>query len=176
MKKVLVTGGAGYIGAHCCVALIEAGMRPIIFDNLCNSYPAVLDRIEKITAMRPELIRGDVRDAAALDALFGAHDISSVIHLAALKAVDAQGGSTDGRAVVARMKATPTEDPLFGRGSIRADGRRLSPVYVFQVKAANNDGVWNEAGTAIRVTITPPFWAASALRVTRIRTRPPARK
>jgi branched-chain amino acid transport system substrate-binding protein len=52
-----------------------------------------------------------------------------------LKAVDALGASTDGRAVVARMKATPTEDPLFGRGSIRPDGRRLSPVYVFQVKA-----------------------------------------
>jgi len=52
-----------------------------------------------------------------------------------LKAVDALGASTDGRAGVARMKATPTEDPLFGRGSIRPDGRRLSPVYVFQVKA-----------------------------------------
>ncbi len=52
-----------------------------------------------------------------------------------LKAIDAEGGSTDGRAVVGRMKAMPTDDPLFGRGSIRADGRRLSPVYVFQVKA-----------------------------------------
>ncbi len=52
-----------------------------------------------------------------------------------LKAVDALGGSADGRAVVARMKAMPTEDALFGRGAIRADGRRLSPVYVFQVKA-----------------------------------------
>jgi UDP-glucose 4-epimerase len=87
MTNVLVTGGAGYIGAHCCVALIEAGLRPIIFDNLCNAYPAVLDRIEKITAFRPELMRGDVRDAAALDEVFRTHDISSVIHLAALKAV-----------------------------------------------------------------------------------------
>ncbi|MBV1796498.1 ABC transporter substrate-binding protein [Siccirubricoccus sp. G192] len=52
-----------------------------------------------------------------------------------LRAVDAEHGSTDGRAVVARMKAMPTEDPLFGRGSIRADGRRTSPVYMFQVKA-----------------------------------------
>jgi branched-chain amino acid transport system substrate-binding protein len=51
-----------------------------------------------------------------------------------LKAVEALGNSTDGRAVVARMKATPTEDPLFGRGEIRPDGRRISPVYVFQVK------------------------------------------
>jgi branched-chain amino acid transport system substrate-binding protein len=58
---------------------------------------------------------------------------AAVLHY--LKAVEAERGSTDGRAVVARMKATPTEDPLFGRGSIRADGRRLSPVYVFQVKA-----------------------------------------
>jgi branched-chain amino acid transport system substrate-binding protein len=52
-----------------------------------------------------------------------------------LKAVEALGNSTDGRAVVARMKTTPTEDPLFGRGAIRADGRRMSPVYVFQTKA-----------------------------------------
>jgi branched-chain amino acid transport system substrate-binding protein len=58
---------------------------------------------------------------------------AAVLHY--LKAVDAAGGSADGRAVVARMKATPTEDALFGRGAIRADGRRLSPVYVFQVKA-----------------------------------------
>lgn len=52
-----------------------------------------------------------------------------------LRAVDAEGGSTDGRAIVARMKAMPTDDPLFGHGSIRADGRRVSPVYVFQVKS-----------------------------------------
>ncbi|MBX6374409.1 MAG: ABC transporter substrate-binding protein [Acetobacteraceae bacterium] len=58
---------------------------------------------------------------------------AAVLHY--LKAVDAVGGSTDGRAVVARMKAMPTDDRIFGRGSIRADGRRMSPVYVFQVKA-----------------------------------------
>ncbi|GGG37460.1 ABC transporter permease [Caldovatus sediminis] len=58
---------------------------------------------------------------------------AAVLHF--LKAVDAVGGSTDGRAVVARMKEMPTDDRLFGRGSIRADGRRMSPVYVFQVKA-----------------------------------------
>ena len=52
-----------------------------------------------------------------------------------LKAVEALGQSTDGRAVVARMKATPTDDTVFGQGEIRADGRRISPVYVFQVKA-----------------------------------------
>ncbi len=87
MSKVLVTGGAGYIGAHCCVSLIEAGMTPLIYDNLGNSHRAVIDRIQQITGARPDLIVGDVRDEAALDSVFSANDITSVIHFAALKAV-----------------------------------------------------------------------------------------
>ena len=87
MSKVLVTGGAGYIGAHCCVSLIEAGMTPLIYDNLGNSHRAVIDRIQQITGVRPDLIVGDVRDEAALDSVFSANDITSVIHFAALKAV-----------------------------------------------------------------------------------------
>ena len=57
---------------------------------------------------------------------------SSVIHY--LKAVDKVGNANDGRAIVAAMKAMPTDDPLFGKGSIRADGRKLHPMYLFQVK------------------------------------------
>lgn len=87
MSKVLVTGGAGYIGAHCCVSLIEAGMTPLIYDNLGNSHRAVIDRIQQITGVRPDLIVGDVRNEAALDSVFSANDITSVIHFAALKAV-----------------------------------------------------------------------------------------
>ena len=87
MSKVLVTGGAGYIGAHCCVSLIDAGLTPLIYDNLGNSHGAVVDRIERIAGLRPELVVGDVRDADALDAMFAKHNISSVIHFAALKAV-----------------------------------------------------------------------------------------
>ncbi|MFC5081087.1 UDP-glucose 4-epimerase [Vibrio thalassae] len=85
--NVLVTGGAGYIGSHTCVQLIEAGMTPVIFDNLYNAKAAVLDRIEKVAGKRPEFIQGDVRDKSALVAALKTHDIHSVIHFAGLKAV-----------------------------------------------------------------------------------------
>jgi UDP-glucose 4-epimerase len=88
MSGILVTGGAGYIGAHCCVALINAGHRPIIFDNMSNANAVVLDRIEVITGFRPPLFVGDVRDPVALASAFDAHEISAVMHLAALKAVE----------------------------------------------------------------------------------------
>ena len=84
MSTILVTGGAGYIGAQCCVSLIEAGHRPLILDNLSNAHPGVLDRLERITGVRPDFIEGDVRDAQALDALFSSHEIAAVIHFAAL--------------------------------------------------------------------------------------------
>ncbi len=84
---VLVTGGCGYIASHTAVALIEAGMRPILFDNLSNSKPAVLDRVEQITGVRPQLVIGDVRDRAALDAVLADHPVEAVLHFAGLKAV-----------------------------------------------------------------------------------------
>lgn len=87
MTNILVTGGAGYIGAHCCVALIAAGLRPIIFDNFVNSSPRVVDRIEQITGRRPPLVEGDVRDERALAAAIAEYAVSAVIHFAALKAV-----------------------------------------------------------------------------------------
>ncbi len=85
--KVLVTGGMGYIGSHTCVQMIEAGIEPIIIDNLGNSNVAVLDRIESLTQVRPVFYQGDIRDEAFLDAIFAEHSISSVIHFAGLKAV-----------------------------------------------------------------------------------------
>mgnify|MGYP003429888869 CR=1 FL=1 len=84
---VLVTGGAGYIGSHTIVALIEAGIEPIILDNFCNSKPAVLGRIDEITGTHPLHVHGDIRDRALLDRLFAEHEIDSVIHFAGLKAV-----------------------------------------------------------------------------------------
>lgn len=87
MSTILVAGGAGYIGAQCCVSLIEAGYRPVILDNLSNSHIGVIDRIERITGERPDFVEGDVRDAAGLDALFSTRDIAAVIHFAALKSV-----------------------------------------------------------------------------------------
>ncbi|MDR0226504.1 MAG: UDP-glucose 4-epimerase GalE [Burkholderiaceae bacterium] len=84
---ILVTGGAGFIGTHTCVELAAAGEPYLIFDNFSNSSLEVLERMERITGRRPPCIEGDVRDRAALDRLFAEHDITEVIHFAALKAV-----------------------------------------------------------------------------------------
>jgi UDP-glucose 4-epimerase len=84
---VLVTGGAGYIGSHTVVQLIEAGHEPIILDNFSNSRPGVLNRIEEITGARPRHVEGDIRDRRLLDGLFAEDAVDSVIHFAGLKAV-----------------------------------------------------------------------------------------
>jgi UDP-glucose 4-epimerase len=86
-NKVLVTGGAGYIGSHTCVALLEAGYEPLIYDNFCNSSELVLERLKTITGRELTCVRGDLRDRAGLDSLFAAHEISAVVHFAGLKAV-----------------------------------------------------------------------------------------
>ena len=84
---ILVTGGAGYIGSHTCVALAAAGEPVLVLDNFCNSRAGVLERVGQITGTVPQLVEGDVRDAALLQALFERHPIKAVIHFAALKAV-----------------------------------------------------------------------------------------
>ncbi|MBN8776928.1 UDP-glucose 4-epimerase GalE, partial [Thiomonas arsenitoxydans] len=84
---ILVTGGAGYIGSHTCVALIEAGYTPVVYDNLCNSSAESLARVERITGKRPVFVQADIRDAARLDAVFAQHKIDAAIHFAGLKAV-----------------------------------------------------------------------------------------
>ncbi|WP_045614068.1 UDP-glucose 4-epimerase GalE [Vibrio vulnificus] len=84
---ILVTGGSGYIGSHTCIQMIEAGMTPIILDNLYNSKLLVLDRIEQVTGVRPTFYQGDIRDSEILQHVFAQHDIQGVIHFAGLKAV-----------------------------------------------------------------------------------------
>ncbi|MGJ7508116.1 UDP-glucose 4-epimerase GalE [Variovorax sp. GT1P44] len=86
-QTILVTGGAGFIGSHTCVALAAAGYTPLILDNLGNSDVRVLDRLGRIIGTVPRLIEGDVRDRALLDRLFSAEPIAGVIHFAGLKAV-----------------------------------------------------------------------------------------
>ncbi|HCE3326231.1 TPA: UDP-glucose 4-epimerase GalE [Vibrio parahaemolyticus] len=85
--KVLVTGGMGYIGSHTCIQMIEAGMTPVILDNLYNSKSTVLERIEKVSGVKPTFIEADIRDKAALVEALKAHNIEAVIHFAGLKAV-----------------------------------------------------------------------------------------
>jgi UDP-glucose 4-epimerase len=87
VATILLTGGTGYIGSHTCVELIKAGYETILYDNLCNSSPVVIDRIEKITGTRPPFVEGDIRDTQALDRLFASYPIDAVIHFAGLKAV-----------------------------------------------------------------------------------------
>lgn len=84
---ILITGGAGYIGSHTAVMLMEAGHRIIIIDNLCNSSPRVLDRLRQLCGDEFEFVQADVRDGAALDSVFAQHPVESVIHFAGLKAV-----------------------------------------------------------------------------------------
>ena len=87
MSTILVTGGAGYIGSHTVVELLNAGHQVIIVDNLCNSSIAVLDRIKKLAHPQFKFVQADVRDGAALDRLFAEQPIDGVIHFAGLKAV-----------------------------------------------------------------------------------------
>ena len=89
MSVVLVTGGAGFIGSHTCIALIEAGHRVVVIDDLSNGREAVLERIGRIAGEVPAFVRADVRDEAAMLATMRAHGVEAVIHFAGWKAVDA---------------------------------------------------------------------------------------
>ena len=85
--RVLVTGGAGYIGSHTCVELMESGHDVVVIDNLCNSNPRSLERVEALTGKKVSFYEGDVRDEALLRRIFAEQAIDSVIHFAGLKAV-----------------------------------------------------------------------------------------
>lgn len=86
--KILVTGGAGYIGSHLCVALTEAGFQPIVLDNFRNSRPAVIDRLAAVIGSPTPVAVGDISDGAFLDRVFAEHEFVAVIHLAGVKSVD----------------------------------------------------------------------------------------
>ena len=87
MQHILLTGGAGYIGSHTALELLQAGFSVISFDNYCNSSEEALNRVEQLSGKSIIRIKGDIRDEASLRAVFTHYDISAVVHFAGLKAV-----------------------------------------------------------------------------------------
>ena len=86
-KTTLITGGAGYIGSHTALQLVEAGRCVLILDNLSNSSRESITRLEQLSHSNIDFIEGDIRDAALLDEIFSTYDIDAVLHFAGLKAV-----------------------------------------------------------------------------------------
>ena len=84
---ILVTGGAGYIGSHTCVELLNAGYEVVVMDNLYNSCEKALERVEEITGKSVKFYKADLLDLDALNEIFDNEQIDSVIHFAGLKAV-----------------------------------------------------------------------------------------
>lgn len=87
MSKILVTGGAGYIGSHTCIELLNAGHEVVVLDNLSNSSEEALTRVKALTAKELDFVEGDILDPQILDHIFQSHQIDAVIHFAGLKAV-----------------------------------------------------------------------------------------
>ncbi len=87
MSKILVTGGAGFIGSHTCVELLEAGYELVVVDNFSNSKPEALERVKKITGKSLSFVEADILDLGAMDKIFEENSIDAVIHFAGLKAV-----------------------------------------------------------------------------------------
>ncbi|MEN8214700.1 MAG: UDP-glucose 4-epimerase GalE [Pseudomonadota bacterium] len=87
INRIMVTGGAGYIGSHTCVELLEAGYEVVVVDNLCNSSIAALEIVQELTGRQLQFIQADLRDKPALEQIFSDHAIDAVIHFAGLKAV-----------------------------------------------------------------------------------------
>lgn len=85
--KILVTGGAGYIGSHTCVELLNAGYEIVVMDNFSNSKPAALERIKKVTGKDFKFYETDLLDEKGIDKIFDENDIKAVVHFAGLKAV-----------------------------------------------------------------------------------------
>ena len=85
--SILVTGGAGYIGSHTCVELLDAGYDIVVVDNFCNSKPESIDKIKKITGKDFLFYEADLLDKEAVERIFSENEITAVIHFAGLKAV-----------------------------------------------------------------------------------------
>ena len=84
---ILVTGGAGHVGSHACVELLNAGEQVVVFDNFCNSNPSSLDRVQMICSKSLIVVQGDIRDQVALESTLTKYRCTAVLHFAGLKSV-----------------------------------------------------------------------------------------
>lgn len=88
---ILITGGAGYIGSHTCVELLTAGYKVIVVDNLTNSQPESLSRVEELTGKGIKFLKVDLLNRSGVEEVFSENRIDAVIHFAGLKAVGESG-------------------------------------------------------------------------------------
>ena len=130
--KILVTGGAGYIGSHTCVELLEAGHDVVIADNLYNASEKAVERIGELTGKQPVFYRADLCDRAAMEAIFEVHRFDAVIHFAGYKAV----GESDAGGPDAPPRREENHFQLVRHGvrgsGLRADHRRMPQGRVHQ--------------------------------------------
>ena len=111
-ETVLVTGGAGYIGSHMNIELLQSGRNVVVLDNLCNANKASIAAVERITQKALTFVEGDIRDGTLLEQLFASHNISAVLHFAGLKSVGESTCSGVGRPpMVSWSKTTFSSSP-----------------------------------------------------------------
>jgi UDP-glucose 4-epimerase len=174
--KILVTGGAGYIGSHTVVELVNAGMQPVIVDNFSNSRPEVLNRLHQITGQEIPFYEVDVTDKAALSAVFEQERPDAVIHFAGFKAVDTSvaeplryyRNNVLGLISVADvMAAFKVKQIVFSSSAtVYGDPSRMPVTEDFPLSAANPYGQTKLMGEQILrdVAIGDPSWKVSILR------------
>ena len=130
MSTILVTGGAGYIGSHTCVELLNAGYDVVVVDNLCNSCRESLKRVEEITGKKLTFYEVDLLDEPALDAVFQNEKIDAVIHFAGLKAVGESVYTFVNRSQPARTSSMRAGVPFSTRLMAATTGIIRSPLLV----------------------------------------------
>ena len=116
--NILVTGGAGYIGSHTCVELLNAGYGVVVVDNLCNSNPKSLERVEALTGKKVKFYEGDVRDEALMRKIFQENELSAVIHFAGLKAVG-ESVAQPWRYYDNNLNSTPVLTKVMGEAGVK---------------------------------------------------------
>ena len=181
-KTVLVTGGAGYIGCHACVELLQAGYKVVVVDNLSNSKPESLSRVEQITGKTLTFYQADIRDKQALTDIFAKESPSTVMHFAGLKAVGEScaqpflyyHNNVYGTLVLTEVMSNANVKKLIFSSSATVYGESSSPQYSedFPLGAINPYGrskamiedILRDLSAADKISQTESPWKIALLR------------